>query len=137
MNENREIMAKGKCSNCCRPAEDLLKCAGACGGEDMYCNRTCQKADWAMHKKICPRGDAVAQPLTFLMPPPDRSGLPEAPVRAVRKMDGYGNSGIMLPYSGHHGIDRLIPYARRLCCDEDDEDKVRNAVEAMIGGDLS
>jgi hypothetical protein len=52
LNKNREIMAKGKCSNCCRRAEDLLKCAGACGGEDMYCNRTCQKADWAMHKKF-------------------------------------------------------------------------------------
>ena len=43
----------------------------------------------------------------------------------------------MLPYSGHLGVDRLIPYARRLCCDEDDEDKVRDAVEAMIGGDPS
>lgn len=71
------------------------------------------------------------------MPPPDESGLPEAPIRAVRKMDGYGNSGVMLPFSGHLGVDRLIPYARRLCCDEDDEDEVRDAVEAMIGGDPS
>ncbi|KAL3794353.1 hypothetical protein ACHAW5_002942 [Stephanodiscus triporus] len=118
-------MTKGKCSNCCREADDLLKCTGGCGGVDVYCNRTCQKVDWAMHKKICP----------FVVPPL-ANGFPEAPVRAVRKMDGYGNSGVMLVWSGHLGAERLIRHARELYCnDKDDENKVRDVVEAMIGGD--
>lgn len=130
-------MTKGKCSNCCREAGDLLKCTGGCGGVDVYCNRTCQKADWAMHKKICPRGNGVAQPLTFIMPPL-ANGFPEAPVRAVRKMDGYGNSGVMLVWSGHLGVERLIRHARELYCnDKDDENEVRDVVKAMIEGDPS
>ena len=77
-----------------------------------------------MHKKICPRGEgAVAQPLTFTVPGPKnidwftrehpeyKTGLPEVPVRAVRRLDGFGNSGVTLLYSDHLGIERLVPYA--------------------------
>jgi hypothetical protein len=128
-------MAKGRCSHCGRDADDLLKCAGACGGGDLYCNRTCQKADWGTHKRICPRGEyAVSQSSNFVMPALT-NGYPEAPVRAVRKLDGYGNSGVMLLYSDHLGVERLVKHAREIYCnDEDDESRVLEVVSAMIKG---
>ena len=36
-------MTTGTCTNCGREANDLKKCTGACGGEDMYCNTQCQR----------------------------------------------------------------------------------------------
>jgi len=123
-------MAKGACSNCGREAPDLQKCTGVCGGEDMYCNRQCQKKDWKMHKQICPRGDSAAQPLTFLMPAVD--GQPEVPLRIVHRMDGLGNSGVVICYSDHLGQDRLIPYADLVYGYWDnEEDERRDLLNAM------
>ncbi|KAL9190872.1 hypothetical protein ACHAXT_000578 [Thalassiosira profunda] len=113
-------MTRGTCSNCGREAEDLKKCTGACGGDAMYCHQRCQKQDWSMHQKICPRGSKVAQPLTFVLPSPDE-GLPEVPVRAVRRMDGYCGSGVTLMYSDHLGVERLVPFALRVYTDDEDE----------------
>ena len=121
----------GTCSNCGREADDLQRCTGACGGDAMYCNQHCQKSDWSMHKKICPRGKSSAQPLTFVLPPPGfppnpnipgMENLPEIPVRAVRRMDGIGGSGLMLMYSDHLGYKKLIPFARAFySCDTREE----------------
>mmetsp|Transcript_27021 Transcript_27021/g.42406 ORF Transcript_27021/g.42406 Transcript_27021/m.42406 type:complete len:197 (+) Transcript_27021:276-866(+) len=50
-----------------------------------------------MHKKICPVGGNTAQKLTFEMShPPNHpfADLPDAPVQTVRRMDGYGGSGM-------------------------------------------
>ncbi|KAL7553059.1 hypothetical protein ACHAWF_016313 [Thalassiosira exigua] len=131
-------MAKGACSNCGREATDLLKCTGACGGEVVYCNRRCQKNDWKLHKKICPRprGGSAAQPLTFLMPPVN--GQPEVPLRAVHRMDGHGNSGVLLCFSDHLGTDKLVPFADQVYGYWDsEEDERRDLLDAMVGGDDS
>ncbi len=93
----------------------------------MYCNKSCQKSDWKMHKKICPVGGNTAQKLTFEMShPPNHpfADLPDAPVQAVRRMDGYGGSGMTILFSDHQGIEPLIPYAKKLlphCCDNEQE----------------
>ena len=34
------------------------------------------------------------------------------PLRAVRRLDGYCNSGLTLLYSNHLGVERLVPYAK-------------------------
>lgn len=130
-------MAKGGYSHCGREADDLLKCTGVCGGGDLYCNRTCQKAEWVMHKNICPCGDDAPQPFTFIMPPlANGFPFPEAPVHAVHKMDVYGNSGVMLLlYSVHLGIERLIQHAKFYCYDDNDKNEVHDVVKAMIEGD--
>lgn len=116
------------CSNCGRQATTLLRCKGTCCGDAMYCNKSCQKADWKMHKKICPVGGNPAQKLTFEMshdhPDHPFADLPDAPVRAVRRMDGYGGSGVTLLFSDHLGIEALIPYANLLfsyCCDDEQD----------------
>ena len=90
-----------------------------------------------MHKKICPRGNAVAQSLTFALPAPEE-GFPEVPVRAVRRMDGYGQSGMTLLFSDHLGIEKLMPYAaRQFPCDCDDEDETRDTAKWMGGGNAA
>eukprot|EP00581_Thalassiosira_minuscula_P005685 CAMPEP_0183740844 /NCGR_PEP_ID=MMETSP0737-20130205/60654_1 /TAXON_ID=385413 /ORGANISM="Thalassiosira miniscula, Strain CCMP1093" /LENGTH=156 /DNA_ID=CAMNT_0025975999 /DNA_START=138 /DNA_END=608 /DNA_ORIENTATION=+ len=44
--------------------------------------------------------------------------MPDIPVRAVRRMDGYGGSGVTLMFSDHLGMERLIPHAKmRYACD--------------------
>ncbi|KAL7447111.1 hypothetical protein ACHAXM_011126, partial [Skeletonema potamos] len=95
------------CSNCGRQATTLLRCKGTCCGDAMYCNKSCQKADWKMHMKICPVGGNPAQKLTFEMshdhPDHPFADLPDAPVRAVRHTRekamwmGEGN----YPYEAH------------------------------------
>ena len=151
--------SSGACANCGREADDLRKCTGACGGEDMYCGRNCQRADWKLHRKICPCGDgAVAQSLTFTLAAPDpenldwfirdypeyKNGLADVPVRAVRRLDGYGNSGVTLLYSNHLGVDRLVPYAKMQfpsdCEDEEgnsDEEKAREMARWMGEGNAA
>lgn len=106
-------MPTGCCSNCGRVALKLLRCKGKCGGDASYCNKSCQKADWKMHKKICPVGGKSAQKLTFGMSHPPGHPFAElpnaAPVQAVRRMDAYGGSGMTLLYSDHLGIEPLMP----------------------------
>eukprot|EP00986_Skeletonema_menzelii_P014692 scaffold10026_cov187-Skeletonema_menzelii.AAC.2 len=86
-----------------------------------------------MHKKMCPVGDNSAQKLTFEMShPPGHpfADLPDAPVQAVRRMDGYGGSGMTILFSDHLGIEPLLPYADELfsyCCD-DEQDKREKAI---------
>ena len=98
-------MSTGICSHCGREASDLKKCLGRCGGEEMYCNRTCQKkgtsrnkrvcfakrrgsspnaerppADWPQHKKICPGKNRPAQSLVLTVPvPPGAKSMPGEP----------------------------------------------------------
>ena len=91
----------------------------------MYCNKSCQKADWKMHKKICPVGGNSAQKLTFEMS--HQPGHPFAPVQAVRRMDGYRGSGVTILFSDHLGIERLIPYANLLFCCDDEQETLENA----------
>jgi len=82
-----------------------------------------------MHKKMCPRGKATAKSLTLVLPAPEVD-LPEVPVRAVRRMDGHGGSGLTLMYSDHIGIERLIPFAEKYySCD--DEDEARDTAKHM------
>jgi len=94
------------CTNCGRQANDLKRCTGSCGGQDFYCNRQCQKADWKMHKKICPRGeDSTVQSLTFTLPV---AGIEEeVPLRAKRTLDAYAQSEVIICYSDHLGL--VIP----------------------------
>lgn len=130
-------MTTGTCYNCGRKADDLHKCTGKCGGEEIYCHRKCQKADWRMHKKICPRGDGIAQPLTLVVPVPPIEDLPrEVPVRAVHRMDGYGQSGMSLVYSDHLGIDKLLPFAEWQL-PSDYEDDSRGTAEWMGKGNFA
>ena len=84
-----------------------------------------------MHKKICPRGNNAAQPLTFVLHP---ENLPEVPVRAVRRCDGYGNSGVQIMYSNHLGLDALVDVAMfQYSCESRAEarDCARNMHEEM------
>ena len=84
-----------------------------------------------MHKKICPRGNNAAQPLTFVLHP---ENLPEVPVRAVRRCDGYGNSGVQIMYSNHLGLDALVHVAMfQYSCESRAEarDCARNMHEEM------
>lgn len=124
-------MPTGCCSNCGRVALKLLKCKGKCGGDASYCNKSCQKADWKMHKKICPVGGKSAQKLTFEMSHPPGHPFAElpnaAPVQAVRRMDAYGGSGVTILYSDHLGIEPLMPYADLLFCCDDVEDTCEKA----------
>ena len=135
-------MTTGACTrtHCGREATDLKKCTGACGGDAPYCNRKCQRLDWSMHRKICPRVQgASAQPLMFVLPPPpnimvarmESITLGNISVRAVRRMDGYGNSGLSILFSDHLGIDPLIPYAK-INFANDNEDEARANAELMI-----
>ena len=123
-------MTTGTCSNCGHEANNLLRCKGKCGGDALYCNRSCQKQDWKIHRKICPVGNKPAQKLTFEMShPPGHvyADLPDAPVQAVRRMDGYGGSGMSLLFSDHLGIAPLIPYAKLLFCCDTEREAVENA----------
>ena len=43
------------CETCNTSHENLLKCAGQCGGLVRYCSERCQKEHWAEHKQICRR----------------------------------------------------------------------------------
>ena len=132
-------MTTGTCSNCGREAATLLRCKGTCGGDALYCNKTCQNADWKIHKKICPVGGNSALRLTFEMshhPDHPWADFPDAPVRAVRRMDGYGGSGMTLLFSDHLGVQPLLPYAEFLfCCD--DEEEIREKAEWMGEGNYS
>ncbi|KAL7452510.1 hypothetical protein ACHAWC_004236 [Mediolabrus comicus] len=124
-------MPSGTCSNCCREASTLLRCKGKCGGDAMYCNKSCQKADWKMHKKICPVGGKSAQKLTFEISHPTGhpfADFPDAPVQAVRRMDGYGGSGMTLLFSDHLGIEPLLPYADELLACDNEQDKREKAI---------
>jgi hypothetical protein len=125
-------MTKGTCSNCGHEAGTLLRCKGKCGGDALYCNKACQKADWQIHKKICPTENNSPQKLTFEishrhLPGHPFAEFPDAPVRAVRRMDGYGGSGMTLLFSDHLGVDPLIPYANFLFCCEDEQDTLDKA----------
>ena len=40
-----------KCNFCAKTPETKLKCV--CGGV-VYCDKTCQRADWKRHKSDCP-----------------------------------------------------------------------------------
>lgn len=97
----------------------------------MYCNKSCQKADWKMHKKICPVGGKSAQKLTFEISHPTGhpfADFPDAPVQAVRRMDGYGGSGMTLLFSDHLGIEPLLPYADALLACDNEQDKREKAI---------
>lgn len=107
----------------------------------MYCGKSCQRADWSMHKKICPiEGKSVAQPLTFeVSHPPGHpfSQLPAAPLKAVRRMDGFGGSGMTLLFSDHLGLEPLLPYAEMimgLC--ESEKENLEQAKELADNGEL-
>ena len=122
-------MTKGICSNCGREAPTLQKCLGTCRGDALYCNKSCQKNDRKQHKKICPiaRGgkSTGAHPLTFTIRHPAGhpfARLPDAPVKALRRMDGYGGSGMTLLFSDHLGVDPLVPYVKEILGENDEED---------------
>lgn len=128
---------EGMCSNCGREADDLRKCAGRCKGDVMYCNQLCQKLDWRMHKKICPRGNRKAQTLNLTVPTLALEG-PDVPVRAVRRLDGHGNSGLTLVYSDHLGVEKLIPFAEMYFDtdeDGDEDDKPINVAKCIAGNE--
>ena len=103
------------------------------------------------------------QPSTFTLPAPEKAeiceclwdghrfiipeyinGLPEVPIRAVHHLDGYCNSALMLLYSNHLGVERLVPYAKMMfpadCKDEDgndDEEKARETARWMGDGNAA
>lgn len=140
-------MVAGTCTNCGREANDLKRCKGACGGDDLYCNQSCQRQDWSLHKKICPRGEGdYAQSLTFVLPPQQfiismarKEGVTtfgDIPVRAVRRMDEYGNSGLSILFSDHLGIEPLIPYAK-IYLAGDSEEEVRENAMSMGSEEIS
>ena len=128
------------CSYCGREDATLKKCRGSCGGDAVYCGKSCQRADWSMHKKICPtEGKSVAQRLTFeVSHPPGHpfAQLPAAPLKAIRRMDGIGGSGMTLLFSDHLGIEPLLPYAEMMMgsC-ESEEENMKQARALADNGD--
>jgi len=85
-----------------------------------------------MHKKICPRGDNTAQSLTFTLPV---AGIEqEVPLRAKRTLDAYAQSEVIICYSDHLGTDRLLPTAKQIYGYDEDDEEIRDVLDAMVEG---
>ena len=49
--DTQEIQTSKQCAACQKELTEVLKCGGC--GQVYYCSQSCQKANWAEHKKVC------------------------------------------------------------------------------------
>ena len=99
------MAAPRACAACAQPSSFYCtRCATP------YCSAACQAAHWrAEHKTRCARL-AVAH-LAHRMSPGfvAETALGSAPLRAVTQVDGLGQLGVCLFYSGHLGLAAARP----------------------------
>jgi len=96
-----------KCSNCLLPSS--LKCSRC--HVTYYCDVSCQKSHWKAHKGSCL--DLARDHLKlrespgFVVTVQARGAQRRLPLRAVTQLDGFGELGLFLYYSGHEGAEAI------------------------------